>query len=88
MELQVHIQGQVREKYSSAALAVIDASRVHARCDLISSNAAIEPTRVCNPEDASEFPTEAGVDVDVIAPQVQERFISAFVRAAKPKMAV
>lgn len=45
----------------------------------------IEPTRVYNVEDARQFLSEAGVDVDAIAPQVEGRFLSAFIRAAKPK---
>lgn len=48
---------------------------------------SIEPTRVYNVEDARQFLTEAGVDVDSIAPQVNEKFLSAFVRANKPKAA-
>ncbi len=48
---------------------------------------SIEPTRVYNVEDARQFLTEAGVDVDAIAPQVNEKFMSAFIRAAKPKAA-
>lgn len=43
-----------------------------------------EPTRVYNIEDARQFLTEAGVDVDAIAPQVDGRFMSAFIRAEKP----
>lgn len=46
---------------------------------------SIEPTRVYNIEDARRFLTESGVDVDAIAPQVNEKFFSAFVRANKPK---
>jgi 2-polyprenyl-3-methyl-5-hydroxy-6-metoxy-1,4-benzoquinol methylase len=49
--------------------------------------ATVEPTRVYNVEDARQFLTEAGVDVDVIAPQVNNKFFSAFVRANKPKAA-
>jgi len=48
---------------------------------------SIEPTRVYNVEDARQFLTEAGVDVDAVAPQVNEKFFSAFVRANKPKAA-
>jgi arsenite methyltransferase len=44
----------------------------------------IEPTRVYSIDDAREFLGAAGIDVDAIAPQVQDRFISAFVRATKP----
>ncbi len=48
---------------------------------------SIEPTRVYNVEDARQFLTEAGVDVDAIAPLVSEKFLSAFIRATKPKAA-
>jgi ubiquinone/menaquinone biosynthesis C-methylase UbiE len=48
---------------------------------------SIEPTRVYNVEDARQFLTEAGVDVDAIAPQVNDKFFSAFVRANKSKAA-
>jgi arsenite methyltransferase len=44
----------------------------------------IEPTRVYNIEDARGFLSGQGVDVDAIAPQVEGKFMSAFVRAAKP----
>ena len=44
----------------------------------------IDPTRVYNIEDARAFLTGQGVDVDTIAPQVEGKFISAFVRAVKP----
>jgi arsenite methyltransferase len=44
----------------------------------------IEPTRIYRAEDAREFLSAEGLDVDAIAPQVDEKFMSAFVRAAKP----
>jgi arsenite methyltransferase len=44
----------------------------------------IEETRVYNVADAREFLSAAGVDADAIAPKVQDKFISAFVRARKP----
>lgn len=44
----------------------------------------IEPWRVYRLEDARAFLKESGVDVDRIAPQVEDRFASAFVRARKP----
>jgi len=44
----------------------------------------LEPTRVYQVEDAREFLTGQDVDVDAIAPQVDGRFLSAFVRAVKP----
>src|SRR6266849_1187498 len=45
----------------------------------------IEPTRVYRVEDAREFLSSSGIDVDAIAAQVDEKFMSAFVRAVKPK---
>src|SRR5208282_2349619 len=44
----------------------------------------VEPTRVYNIEDARAFLTGQGVDVDAIAPQVEGKFMSAFIRATKP----
>jgi arsenite methyltransferase len=44
----------------------------------------IEPARVYRAEDAREFLSSAGVDVDKIAPEVDGKFMSAFVRAHKP----
>jgi SAM-dependent methyltransferase len=44
----------------------------------------VEPWRVYNVNDARAFLTDGGVDVDAIAPQVEDRFVSAFVRAQKP----
>ena len=44
----------------------------------------MEPTRIYNLEDARQFLTQEGVDVDAIAPQVDGKFMSAFVRATKP----
>ncbi len=45
---------------------------------------SIEPTRVYRVEDAREFLSSAGVDVDAISAQVDGKFMSAFVRAVKP----
>jgi hypothetical protein len=46
----------------------------------------LEPTRVYDIEDARVFLTEAGVAVDEIAPQVEGKFLSAFIRATKPNV--
>jgi arsenite methyltransferase len=48
---------------------------------------SLEPTRIYRIEDARHFLTEAGIDVDAIAPQVDGKFMSAFVRASKPAAA-
>jgi hypothetical protein len=45
---------------------------------------SVEPTRVYSIEDARHFLVEAGIDVDAIAPLVDGKFMSAFIRAAKP----
>jgi SAM-dependent methyltransferase len=46
--------------------------------------AEIEPTRVYRVDDAREFLSGQGFDVDAIAPQVDGKFFSAFIRATKP----
>jgi arsenite methyltransferase len=62
-------EGEYREKLGAAGFGQI----------------SIEPTRVYRVEDAREFLSAAGVDVDAIAPQVEGKFMSAFVRAVKGK---
>jgi len=47
----------------------------------------LEPTRVYRLEDAREFLSAKNIDVDAIAPQVDGKFFSAFVRAVKPQQA-
>jgi SAM-dependent methyltransferase len=47
----------------------------------------IEPTRVYRVEDAREFLAGKGVDAAAIAPMVEGKFMSAFVRARKPRPA-
>jgi arsenite methyltransferase len=44
----------------------------------------VEPTRMYRVDDAREILTAQGIDVASIAPQVNGKFMSAFVRAAKP----
>jgi arsenite methyltransferase len=48
------------------------------------SSIEIEPTRIYRVEDAREFLSGQGFDVDALAPQVDGKFFSAFVRAIKP----
>src|SRR5437868_7133655 len=43
----------------------------------------IEPTRIYRAADAREFMAGQGIDVDAIAPQVDGKFMSAFIRAVK-----
>ena len=44
----------------------------------------IDPTRVYSIEDARTFLSGQGVDVDAMAPAVEGKFMSAFIRAVKP----
>jgi arsenite methyltransferase len=44
----------------------------------------LEPTRIYRAEDAVNFLKDQGIDLDAIAPQVDEKFMSAFIRAVKP----
>jgi arsenite methyltransferase len=44
----------------------------------------IVPTRLYTIEDARDFLSAAGIDADAMAPQVDGKFMSAFVRATKP----
>ena len=67
------IAGALEEKEYAAKLARAGFARI-----------SIEPTRVYSVEDARSFLTEAGVDVDAIAPLVEGKFMSAFIRATKP----
>ncbi|HVO62465.1 MAG TPA: arsenite methyltransferase [Terriglobales bacterium] len=44
----------------------------------------VEPTRIYRVDEAREFLSSAGVNVEAIASEVDEKFMSAFVRAMKP----
>jgi arsenite methyltransferase len=48
------------------------------------TNINLEPTRIYYVEDAREFLTSKGIDIDAVAPLVDGKFMSAFVRASKP----
>ena len=45
----------------------------------------VEPWRIYQVDDARAFLAESGLDVDRVAPEVEGRFASAFVRAQKPE---
>jgi len=45
----------------------------------------IEPTRVYRVDDAREFLKSAGLDVDLVAREIDGRFMGAFVRGQKPE---
>jgi arsenite methyltransferase len=61
-------EGEYRAKLTAAGFGQVD----------------VEPTRIYRVEDAREFLTGAGIDVDAIAPQVDGKFMAAFIRAVKP----
>ena len=44
----------------------------------------IEPTRIYRAADAGEFLSAVGLDPEAVAPAVDEKFMSAFIRARKP----
>ena len=47
-------------------------------------NPSIEPTRIYEAKDAAAFLAGTGLDVTAITPQIEGKFISAFVRGTKP----
>ncbi len=47
-------------------------------------NIGIEPTRVYHVDDARSFLQDQGIDIEAIAPEVDGKFMSAFIRARKP----
>ena len=61
-------EGEYREKLQAAGFELVD----------------VEPTRVYKVEEAREFLTAAGLDADVVGPQIKDKFMSAFIRAQKP----
>lgn len=46
----------------------------------------VEPTRIYRADDAHEFLAGTGLDVDAVAEQIDGKFMSAFIRADKPKL--
>jgi SAM-dependent methyltransferase len=64
-------ENEYREKLARAGFASID----------------VEPTRVYKIEEAREFLEAAGLDAAAVGPQIEGKFISAFVRATKPTSA-
>src|SRR5262249_18989894 len=47
-------------------------------------NTDIEPTRIYRAEDALSFLKDQGLDAEAIAPEVDGKFFSGFIRARKP----
>jgi arsenite methyltransferase len=44
----------------------------------------VQPTRIYRIEDAREFLPSKGIDVEALAPHIDGKFLSAFIRAVKP----
>ena len=61
-------ESEYREKLARAGFTAID----------------IEPTRIYKVADARDFLAAAGIDADSVAPLIDGKFMSAFLRAAKP----
>ena len=47
----------------------------------------VQPTRVYHAEESRDFLSAAGLDPDRVAPLIEGKFISAFIRATKPAAA-
>ncbi|MGA2299905.1 MAG: arsenite methyltransferase [Candidatus Acidiferrum sp.] len=59
---------EYREKLAAAGFASID----------------VEPTRIYQVEEARKFLVAAGLDPEIVGPQIKDKFMSAFIRAKKP----
>ncbi|HVA64890.1 MAG TPA: arsenite methyltransferase [Terriglobales bacterium] len=74
MELWVGcIAGALREEEYKAKLAAAGFTEI-----------SVEPTRIYRAEDAREFLATSGLDADALAPELDGKFLSAFIRARKP----
>lgn len=84
-----HVPDEVRKSMElwvgciAGALEEMDYVKRLARAGFEAIN--IEPTRIYSIEDVRQFLTGEGLDTDAIAPLVQDKFMSAFVRAKKPE---
>jgi arsenite methyltransferase len=67
------VPGALEEKEYQAKLASAGFSEIE-----------IEPTRIYRTEDALSFLIDKGFNVDAVAPLVDDKFMSAFIRARKP----
>ncbi|HEV3374454.1 MAG TPA: arsenite methyltransferase [Candidatus Acidoferrum sp.] len=73
------------ELWVGCVAGALDESEYRAKLDAAGfADVEIEPTRVYSIEDARHFLTAKGIDVEAIAPHVEGKFASAFIRAKKP----
>jgi len=70
----------------AGALKEYDYVRKLAKAGFVSID--VEATRVYSIEDARQFLTSEGIDVDAIAAQIEGKFISAFISAKKPSSSI
>jgi arsenite methyltransferase len=61
-------EGEYRQKLQAAGFQSVD----------------VEPTRIYQVEEAQEFLTAAGLNAEMVGPQIKDKFMSAFLRAQKP----
>jgi SAM-dependent methyltransferase len=88
----VVVRGEVPEKVKESMLlwvgcvagALQEQEYVSRLAEAGFADISIEPTRVYSVEDSRSFLLEAGIDADAIAPQIDGKFISGFIRATKP----
>jgi arsenite methyltransferase len=83
---------EIREKvllWVGCIAGALEENEYHAKLTAAGfTNIEIEPTRIYRTEDARAFLSGQGIDVDAIAPEVDGKFFSAFVRGTKPKSGV
>jgi arsenite methyltransferase len=73
------------ELWVGCVAGALDESEYRVKLDAAGfADVEIEPTRVYSIEDARHFLTAQGIDVEAIAPHVEGKFASAFIRAKKP----
>jgi arsenite methyltransferase len=82
------IPGEIRKSILSWVGCIAGALQEKEYCDKLQAagfeGIEVEPTRVYRVADARAFLEEQGIDAEAIAPQVDEKFLSAFIRARKP----
>lgn len=83
-ELPAAIRRSMELWVGCIAGAMSDAEYIEKLAEAGFAGIEIEPTRIHDIEDARQFLTGQGLDVDATAPAVAGKFMSAFVRASKP----
>ena len=81
--------GQIREKvllWVGCIAGALEENEYRSKLQAVGfENIDVEPTRVYRVDDARTFLAGQGIDVDAIASEIDGKFLSAFVRATKPK---